>query len=105
MTETRKTVEKLKQELQEVRTAWQGAGYWDCVLVDTVEPPATETQNPASHAVGRGASKARAASGWRGLGQFVRFDLAGLGLRGEQFRSWRHAVQTTRSIIEVMDER
>jgi len=101
MTETRETVEKLKQELQEVRTAAGAQGSGTASSWMTVEPPATETQDPQPAQSGRARGKAaRAAAGGGGLGQ-LSFDLAGLGIRGANSLELAAAVQTTRSIIEV----
>jgi type IV secretion system protein VirD4 len=99
MTETRQTVEKLKQELQEVRAAagtqWAGTAAGSKIA----EATATQTQDlkavPSSRARGQ---TARAAAGghWRGP---LSFDLARLGLKEADRTELTAAVQTTRAII------
>ncbi|MDO9640831.1 MAG: type IV secretory system conjugative DNA transfer family protein [Pseudotabrizicola sp.] len=99
MTETRETVEKLKLELQEVRTAAGAQGSGTASPSMTVEPPATETQDPQPAPSGRARARAaRAAAGGGGSGQ-LSFDLAGLGLKEADRTQLAAAVQTTRAII------
>jgi type IV secretion system protein VirD4 len=101
MTETRETVEKLKQELREVRTAAgaQGAGTASSSM--TVEAPSTETQDPQPAPSGRARGRAaRAAAAGGGSGQ-LSFDLARLGLKEADSLKLSAAVLTTRSIIET----
>ena len=97
MTETRVTVEKLKQELQEVRAAAGALGTASSSM--TVDAPATETQDPKPTLSGRARGRAaRAAAGGGGSGQ-LSLDLAGLGLREADSTQLTAAVQTTRAII------
>ena len=99
MTETRETVEKLKQELQEVRAA---AGARDSGTEGSskaIEAPTTDTQVPSLAVSNRTRGRAaRAAAGGGGSGQ-VAFDLAGLGLKEGDRTELAVAVQTTRAII------
>ena len=99
MTETRETVEKLKQELQEVRAA---AGARDSGAEGSskaVEAPTTDTKVPSLAVSNRARGRAaRAAAGGRGSGQ-VAFDPAGLGLKEGDRTELAVAVQTTRAII------
>jgi type IV secretion system protein VirD4 len=98
MTETRETVEKLKQELQEVRAAGvQGSGAEGSSK--TVEAPNTDRQVSSLAVSNRARGRAaRAEAGGGGLGQ-VAFDLAGLGLKEADKTELAVAVQTTRAII------
>jgi type IV secretion system protein VirD4 len=99
MSETRETVEKLKQELQAVRAAAGAQGSGTAPSSMTVEPPATETQDPQPAPSGRARGRAaRAAAGGGGSGQ-LSFDLAGLGLKEADRTQLASAVQTTRAII------
>ncbi|TKD25296.1 type VI secretion protein [Rhodobacter capsulatus] len=99
MTETRETVEKLKQELQAVRAAAGAQGSGTASSSMTVELPATETQDPQPAPIGRARGRAaRAAAGGGGSGQ-LSFDLAGLGLKEADRTQLAAAVQTTRAII------
>lgn len=101
MTETRETVEKLKQELHEVRAAAGAQGSGSASSSMTVESPATETQDQQPARSGRARGRAaRAAAGGGGSGQ-LSFDLARLGLKEADRTQLAAAVQTTRSIIEV----
>ena len=101
MTETRETVEKLKQELQEVWAAAGAKGSGSASSSMTVEAPAAETQDPHPALSGRARGRAaRAAAGGGGSGQ-LSFDMAGLGLKEADRSALAAAVQTTRSIIEV----
>ena len=97
MTETRETVEKLKQELQEVRTA---AGTQRAGPVSTIaEDPSEQMQVSKLARPGRAQGKAaRAAAGGGGSGQ-LSFDLARLGLKEANRTELSAAVQTTRAII------
>jgi len=99
MSETRETVEKLKQELQAVRAAAGAQGSGTAPSSMTVEPPATETQDPQPALSGRARGRAaRAAAGGGGSGQ-LSVDLAGLGLKEAGRTQLETAVQTTRAII------
>jgi type IV secretion system protein VirD4 len=101
MTETRETVEKLKQELQEVRAAAGAQGSGTASSSMAVEPPATETQDPQPAPSGRARGRAaRAAAGGGGSGQ-LSFDLAGLGLKEADRTQLAATVQTTWAIIEA----
>jgi type IV secretion system protein VirD4 len=72
MTETRETVEKLKQELQAVRAAAGAQGSGTASSSMTVELPATETQDPQPAPIGRARGRAaRAAAGGGGSGQLL----------------------------------
>ena len=97
MTETRETVEKLKQELQEVRTA---AGTQRAGPVSTIAEDLSEQMQVSKLArPGRAQGKAaRAAAGGGGSGQ-LSFDLARLGLKEANRTELSAAVQTTRAII------
>jgi len=99
MTETRETVDKLKQELQEVQAAAGAQGSGTASSSMTVEAPATETQDPKPALSGRARGRAaRAAAGGGGSSQ-LSFDLAGLGLKEADRTQLAAAVQTTRAII------
>ncbi|KKM04041.1 hypothetical protein LCGC14_1768210, partial [marine sediment metagenome] len=99
MSETRETVEKLKQELQEVRAAAGAQGSGAAAASMTVEAPATKMQDPRPAPPGRARGKAaRAAAGGGGSGQ-LSLDLAGLGLKEADRTQLATAVQTTRAII------
>jgi len=100
MSETRETVEKLKQELQEVRLATGAHGSGTASSSMTVEAPAAETRDPQPAPSGRARGRAAraAASGGGGSGQ-LSFDLAGLGLKEADRTQLAAAVQTTRAII------
>ncbi|MCA0424046.1 MAG: type IV secretory system conjugative DNA transfer family protein [Proteobacteria bacterium] len=99
MTETRETVEKLKQELQEVRAAAGAQGSVTASSSMRVEAPTTETQDPQPSLSGRARGRAaRAAAGGGRSGQ-LSFDLAGLGLKYADRTQLAAAVQTTRAII------
>jgi type IV secretion system protein VirD4 len=87
MSETRETVEKLKQELQEVRAA---AGPREV----GPNPPKT---NPVSLAKARGRA-ARAAASGGGQGQLA-LNFEGLGIASADRTMLASAVQTTRAII------
>jgi type IV secretion system protein VirD4 len=92
MSETRETVERLKQELQEVRAA---AGPRE---VGHNAPNASKT-DPVSAAKARGRA-ARAAASGGGQGQ-LSLDLARMGLNHAGRSELAAAVQTTRAIIEA----
>lgn len=99
MSETRETVEKLKQELQAVRAAAGAQGSGTASSSMTVAALARETldSQPAPSGRARGRA-ARAASGGVGSDQ-LSFDLAGLGLKEADRTKLTAAVQTTRGII------
>jgi type IV secretion system protein VirD4 len=90
MSETRETVARLKQELQEVRAA---AGPWE---VDPNAPKAAKT-DPVSAAKARGRA-ARAAASGGGQAQ-LSLDVEGLGIAGADQAALESAVRTTRAII------
>jgi type IV secretion system protein VirD4 len=99
MTETRETVEKLKQELQEVRAAAGARVSGAEGSSKAVEAPTTDIQVPSLAVSNRTRGRAaRAAAGGGGSGQ-VAFDLAGLGLKKGDRTELAVAVQTTRAII------
>ena len=99
MSETRETVARLKQELQEVRAAAGAQGSGSASSSMTVESPATETQDQQPARSGRARGRAaRAAAGGGGSGQ-LSFDLARLGLKEADRTQLAAAVQTTRAII------
>ncbi|MDP3197218.1 type IV secretory system conjugative DNA transfer family protein, partial [Tabrizicola sp.] len=99
MTETRETVEKLKQELQEVRAAAGARDSGAEGASKAVEAPTTDTQVPSvavsNRTRGRAAS---AAAGGAGTSQ-LSFDPARLGLSEADRMGLVAAVQTTRAII------
>jgi type IV secretion system protein VirD4 len=91
MTETRETVEKLKQELQEVRAAAGAQG--------AAKVPAEEQNERKPQIVGRARGRAaRAAAGSAG-GSQLSFDPAALGLKEADKTELTAAVHTTRAII------
>ncbi|NCO21749.1 MAG: type IV secretory system conjugative DNA transfer family protein [Rhodobacterales bacterium] len=99
MSETRETVEKLKQELQEVRAAAGVRNSRADGLSKAVKAPTTDTQVPSLAVSNRARGRAaRTAAGGGGSGQ-VAFDLARLGLRETDKSELAMAVQTTRAII------
>ena len=99
MTETRETVEKLKQEVQGGGGAGGGQGAGGAFSSNTIKTPAMETQNPQPALSGRARGRAaRAAAGGGGSGQ-LSLDLGGLGLNGADRTELAAAVQTTRAII------
>ena len=99
MSETRETVEKLKQELQEVRAVAGARDLGAESSSKTVEAPTTDTHPPSLAVSNRARGRAaRAAAGGGGSGQ-VAFDLAGLGLKEADKIELAVAVQTTRAII------
>ncbi|MCL7465975.1 type IV secretory system conjugative DNA transfer family protein [Phaeovulum sp. NW3] len=99
MTETRETVEKLKQELQAVRAAAGAQGPEANALPQAAQSPSQELLDPTPAPSGRARGRAaRAAAGRAGSDQ-LSFDLAGLGLRASDSVELAAAVQTTREII------
>jgi type IV secretion system protein VirD4 len=101
MTETRETVEKLKQELQAVRAAAGAQGPEANALPQAAQSPSQELLDPKPAPPGRARGRAaRAAAGRAGSDQ-LSFDLAGLGLRASDGIELAAAVQTTRAIIEA----
>ena len=99
MTETRETVEKLKQELQAVRAAAGAQGPEANALPQAAQSPSQELLDPKPAPPGRARGRAaRAAAGRAGSDQ-LSFDLAGLGLRASDGIELAAAVQTTREII------
>ena len=99
MSETRKTVARLKQELQEVRAAGRGQWTGASSALQVAKAPSSETSASgfalSSRARGRAA---RVAVGGVGSGQ-LSFDLAGMGLKEADRTDLSAAVQTTRTII------
>ena len=98
MSETRETIEKLKQELQEVRAAAGTRGTEatpsECAgEVSVGEPKAP----PAISSRARGRA-ARAVAGAASPGQ-LSFDPAALGIKSADKTELASAVQTTREII------
>ena len=101
MTETRETVEKLKQELQDVRTDAGAQGPRVAMRSTLNEMPATEP--PGAWPVYSGRTRgraARAAAANGDVGQ-LSVDLVSLGLKESDRTELAAAVQTTRAIIEV----
>ena len=98
MTETRETVEKLKQELQEVRAAAGAQGAGTLTASMAAEVPRAE-QDPKLKLSRRARGHAaRAAAGAAGLDQ-LSLDLATVGIQGHYTPELVAAVQTTRAII------
>lgn len=99
MTETRETVEKLKQELQEVRAAAGVQGPGISAASKLAEAPAIHSLDPIPALSGRSRGRAaRAAVGGGSAGQ-LSFDPAKLGLKEADRLELSAAVQTTRAII------
>ena len=90
MSKTRETVERLRQELQQVQAAsvTREAGS---------NAPNTSKNDPVSSAKARGRA-ARAAASGGGQGQ-LSLDIEGLGITGAERKALASAVQTTRAII------
>ncbi len=99
MIETRETVEKLKQELQEVRAAAGAQGSGTAAASKVAEAPAVETQNPRPAPSGRARGRAARAAASGSTSGNLSFDLAGLGLKEADRIDVAAAVQTTRAII------
>jgi type IV secretion system protein VirD4 len=100
MSETRDTVEKLKQELQKVQAASERQGS-DGAAASTTTIAGSEGPMPQAEAPVSGRARgraARAAAGGGGAAQ-VSFDPAGLGLKEADKDELAVAVQTTRAII------
>jgi type IV secretion system protein VirD4 len=100
MSETRDTVEKLKQELQKVQAASERQGS-DGAAASTTTIAGSEGHMPQAEAPVSGRARgraARAAAGGNRAAQ-VSFDPAGLGLRETDRAELAAAVQTTRAII------
>jgi type IV secretion system protein VirD4 len=98
MTETRETVEKLKQELQEVRAAAaQGAGTPMASM--TAEFPKRADQDPKLLLSRRSRGRAVRAAADSAVSGQLSIDLAGLGLNDTDRTELAEAVQTTRAII------
>ena len=99
MSETRETVEKLKQELQEVRAAAGANGSEIATSPATAEMPASNTQSSTPSRSNRARGRAaRAGASGAGSSQ-LSFDLAALGLKEAEKTELATAVQTTRAII------
>lgn len=92
MSETRETVEKLKQELQEVRAANVARDIGPNALNSASN---TSKSDPITSANARGRA-ARAAAG--GQSQ-LSLDIEGLGITSADQTALASAVQTTRAII------
>ena len=90
MSETRETVEKLKQELREVRAA-------NAAQDGGANVPTTFRADPTRSAKARGRA-ARAAASGGGQGQ-LSLDVEGLGITNTDRATLASAVQTTRAII------
>jgi type IV secretion system protein VirD4 len=93
MSETRETVEKLKQELQEVRAAAVAQGSAPRTTTNTVEVPSKAAA--VSRVRGRAA---RAAASGTGRGQ-LSLNLSELKIRDTDTPELASAVKTTRAII------
>lgn len=99
MTETRETVEKLKQQLQEVMAAAGAQGSDSTSVTKASTVPKTEPQDQRPEPSGRARGKAaRSAAGGSSFGQ-LSIDLARLGLKATDMIELSAAVQTTRAII------
>jgi len=99
MSETRETVEKLKQELQEVRAVAVPQGSIPRTPTGAVDAPVKDIQKAEAAFVSRARGRAaRAAASGIGGGR-LSFDLAGLGIKGRDRTELASAVQTTRAII------
>jgi type IV secretion system protein VirD4 len=99
MSETRETVEKLKQELQEVRAATVAQGSAPRTPTGKVDAPVKDVQKAEAVSVSRARGRAaRAAANGIGGGR-LSLDLAGLGIKGRDRTELASAVQTTRAII------
>ena len=99
MTETRETVEKLKQELHEVRAAAGAQVSGPAAGLKVAEAPAMETQNPRPAPSGWARGRAARAAAIGSRSGNLSFDLAGLGLKEADRIDVAAAVQTTRAII------
>jgi type IV secretion system protein VirD4 len=99
MTETRETVEKLKQEMKAVRVAAgaQGAQSFSSAMASAVPKSEPEEGMPALSGRARGKA-ARSAAGGVGSTQLA-FDPARLGFKEKDWIDLAAAVQTTRKII------
>jgi type IV secretion system protein VirD4 len=98
MSETREMVEKLKQELQEVRPATVAKGA-PRTPTGAVEAPVKDVQKAEAASVFQARGRAaRAAASGTGGGR-LSLDLAGLGIKGRDRTELASAVQTTRAII------
>jgi type IV secretion system protein VirD4 len=99
MSETRETVEKLKQELQEVRAAAgaQGSVTTSVPVASATPGPEPQDQIPALSGRARGRAARSAAAG--GGSDQLSFDLARFGLDLSNQTELMAAVQTTRAII------
>ena len=99
MTETRETVEKLKQELQEVRAAAGAQGTGTAAGSMTVEGPKKETKDPKAVLSRRLRGRAARTAADSGVSGQLSIDLARLGLKEADRTELAAAVQTTRAII------
>lgn len=99
MTETRETVEKLKQELQEVRAAAGAQGAGTPTASMAVEFPASAEQDPKLMLSRRARGRAARAAVDSAVSGQLSIDLARLGLRDADRTELSAAVQTTRAIL------
>jgi type IV secretion system protein VirD4 len=99
MSETRETVEKLKQELQEVRVAAEANGFGTATASTTAQAPAKETKNQKLALSSRARGRAARAAAGGGESRHLSFELAGLGLKEIDRIELAAAVQTTKAII------
>jgi len=99
MTETRVTVEKLKQELQEVRAAAGAQGANTMTVASAI--PASEIQVTGPTLSSRARGRAARATVGGGGSRHLPLDLALLGLKPTDKADLEIAVQTTRAIIEA----
>lgn len=101
MSETRETVERLKQELQEVRAAAgsQGAGTEASSKAVVASSKGSQLPKPPQSGRVRGRA-ARAAARSGGAGQ-LSLELTRLGLKEADRAELAKAVQTTRDIIDA----
>jgi len=99
MSETRETVEKLRQELQEVRAA--GVAIAGSVSTSTARAPNGDDERaiPVTKSFARGRSARAAASGAKPAQARLALDLGQLGISSANEIALAKAVQTTRSII------
>jgi type IV secretion system protein VirD4 len=97
MSETRETVEKLKQELQDVRAAAEAQGLVAASTAAQGHSEETQVPKPGPSGRARGRAARAVANGSRS-GQ-LSFDIAGLGLKEADRTELAVAVQTTRAII------
>lgn len=101
MSETRDTVEKLRQELQDVRAAAAAGKSGSSVSSAAAESLTVDVPQLHPEPLSRvGGKAARAAAGSNGPRQ-LSFNVAGLGIKGPDKTEFAAAVQTTRAIINA----